>query len=135
MLRNWLYWIPVQYIVFAYVPETSQISVLTGAGLVWTVLLSILAGAATSPSPTTTKVLARTENTPLLETKRIGINPNTNTVLTTPTLYNSIQFKENEDDDMELSTENESVRSFESVSSSRGRRRQSILSPAEESSY
>lgn len=48
MTRNWLYWIPVQGAVFAFINDESlQISVLIACGLVWTVILSLIAGAAT----------------------------------------------------------------------------------------
>jgi len=49
MRRNWLFWIPVQFCVFVAVPENAQISVLIAAGLLWTVILSASAGAATTP--------------------------------------------------------------------------------------
>jgi hypothetical protein len=48
MTRNWLFWIPVQFAVFGFVPqEDAQISILIACGLVWTVILSALAGSAT----------------------------------------------------------------------------------------
>ena len=48
MKRNWLFWIPVQFAVFGFVPqEDAQISILIACGLVWTIILSALAGAAT----------------------------------------------------------------------------------------
>lgn len=48
MLRNWCFWIPLQFAIFGFVPdEDAQISILIACGLVWTVILSVLAGAAT----------------------------------------------------------------------------------------
>eukprot|EP00804_Cyclotella_cryptica_P025228 CCRYP_010342-RA/>CCRYP_010342-RA protein AED:0.05 eAED:0.06 QI:0/0/0.5/1/0/0/2/221/339 len=44
MKRNLLYWIPIQYAQFAFVPLDLQIPFLCVAGLVWTYILSILAG-------------------------------------------------------------------------------------------
>lgn len=45
MIRNWLFWIPVQFAVFGFVPdEAAQISLLIACGLVWTVILSAFAG-------------------------------------------------------------------------------------------
>ena len=46
MKRNLLFWIPVQFIAFGFVQEDLQIPVLIVCGLVWTVILSISAGAA-----------------------------------------------------------------------------------------
>lgn len=47
MTRNWLFWIPVQFAVFGFVPdEDAQISILIACGLVWTVILSAIAGSA-----------------------------------------------------------------------------------------
>jgi len=45
MKRNLLFWIPVQFVAFAYVPEDQQIPLLIVCGLVWTVILSVSAGA------------------------------------------------------------------------------------------
>lgn len=48
MIRNWLFWIPVQFAVFGFCPdENAQISILIATGLVWTIILSAFAGAAT----------------------------------------------------------------------------------------
>jgi hypothetical protein len=48
MLRNWLFWIPVQFIVFSKIPDQNvQIPILIACGLIWTIFLSALAGAAT----------------------------------------------------------------------------------------
>lgn len=44
MKRNLLFWIPIQYTQFAIVPLDLQIPFLCLAGLVWTYILSILAG-------------------------------------------------------------------------------------------
>jgi hypothetical protein len=46
MKRNLLFWIPVQYVQFAYIPTDLQIPFLSCAGLAWTFLLSLLAGSA-----------------------------------------------------------------------------------------
>jgi hypothetical protein len=47
MKRNWMFWIPVQFGVFAFIAdEAAQISILIACGLAWTVILSVLAGAA-----------------------------------------------------------------------------------------
>lgn len=46
MKRNLLFWIPVQYVQFCYVPTDLQIPFLSCAGLAWTLWLSILAGSA-----------------------------------------------------------------------------------------
>jgi hypothetical protein len=51
MKRNLLFWIPIQFITFAFVDEEStnlQIPILIGCGLVWTIILSITAGATTT---------------------------------------------------------------------------------------
>jgi hypothetical protein len=44
MKRNLLFWIPVQFGVFGFVEESLQIPILIMCGLVWTVILSIVAG-------------------------------------------------------------------------------------------
>ncbi|KAL7476564.1 hypothetical protein ACHAW6_002420 [Cyclotella cf. meneghiniana] len=44
MKRNLLFWIPIQYAQFAFVPLDLQIPFLCVAGLVWTYILSVLAG-------------------------------------------------------------------------------------------
>jgi len=46
MKRNLLFWIPVQFIQFCYIPTDLQIPFLSVAGLVWTFILSVLAGSA-----------------------------------------------------------------------------------------
>jgi hypothetical protein len=46
MKRNLLFWIPVQYVQFCYVPTDLQIPFLSVAGLAWTFILSVLAGSA-----------------------------------------------------------------------------------------
>merc|ERR1712087_658818 len=46
MKRNLLFWIPVQYVQFGYVPTWVQIPFLSAAGLGWTFILSVLAGSA-----------------------------------------------------------------------------------------
>lgn len=48
MSRNLMFWIPVQFGVFAFCPNQDlQIPILIACGLVWTVILSALAGSAT----------------------------------------------------------------------------------------
>lgn len=44
MKRNLLFWVPIQYAQFAFIPLDLQIPFLCLAGLVWTYILSILAG-------------------------------------------------------------------------------------------
>lgn len=46
MKRNLLFWIPVQFLAFSFVEENLQIPILIVCGLVWTIILSISAGAA-----------------------------------------------------------------------------------------
>lgn len=46
MKRNLLFWIPVQYVQFCYIPTELQIPFLSCAGLAWTLWLSVLAGKA-----------------------------------------------------------------------------------------
>jgi protein Mpv17 len=46
LLRNWLFWIPVQFVQFCYVPTEYQIPFLSCAGLAWTCILSMAAGSA-----------------------------------------------------------------------------------------
>jgi len=46
MKRNLLFWIPVQYVQFCYVPTDLQIPFLSVAGLAWTFILSVAAGSA-----------------------------------------------------------------------------------------
>jgi hypothetical protein len=52
MKRNLLFWIPVQFIQFGFIEEELQIPFVCGAGLVWTAILSILAGSAKSYAET-----------------------------------------------------------------------------------
>jgi protein Mpv17 len=53
MTRNLVFWIPVQFGVFLTIPDqATQIPVLIGFGLIWTVILSVLAGSA-KPASTT----------------------------------------------------------------------------------
>jgi len=44
MSRNLLFWLPIQYVQFSFVPEDLQIPFLSVAGLFWTFILSVLAG-------------------------------------------------------------------------------------------
>ena len=46
MKRNLLFWVPIQYAQFAFVPVDLQIPFLCLAGLIWTYILSALAGSA-----------------------------------------------------------------------------------------
>jgi hypothetical protein len=46
MKRNLVYWIPVQYVQFAYVPAEWQVPYICMAGLLWNVILSAIAGRA-----------------------------------------------------------------------------------------
>lgn len=46
MKRNLLFWIPVQFVQFLFVPENLQIPMLSVCGLVWTLILSVMAGSA-----------------------------------------------------------------------------------------
>jgi hypothetical protein len=48
MKRNLLFWIPVQFAVFGFVDESLQIPILIAFGLIWTVILSVVAGSATT---------------------------------------------------------------------------------------
>jgi hypothetical protein len=48
MKRNLLYWIPVQFVQFAFVETSLQIPFLCVCGLLWTFLLSIMAGSTKS---------------------------------------------------------------------------------------
>lgn len=45
MKRNLLFWIPVQFVAFGYIQEDLQIPVLIACGLIWTIILSVSAGA------------------------------------------------------------------------------------------
>lgn len=42
--RNLLFWIPVQFVQFAFIQEDLQIPFLCACGLAWTFILSIMAG-------------------------------------------------------------------------------------------
>lgn len=46
MQRNLLFWIPVQFVQFGFVPTDLQIPFLSCAGLAWTFILSVAAGSA-----------------------------------------------------------------------------------------
>mmetsp|Transcript_13169 Transcript_13169/g.32133 ORF Transcript_13169/g.32133 Transcript_13169/m.32133 type:complete len:538 (-) Transcript_13169:110-1723(-) len=58
MKRNLQFWIPVQFAVFGFVDEELQIPILIVAGLVWTIILSILAGNVSTSSETSDTVSA-----------------------------------------------------------------------------
>mmetsp|Transcript_27490 Transcript_27490/g.87440 ORF Transcript_27490/g.87440 Transcript_27490/m.87440 type:complete len:251 (-) Transcript_27490:132-884(-) len=51
MKRNLIYWIPVQYVQFAYVAAEWQVPYICVAGLLWNVILSAIAGRAECPVP------------------------------------------------------------------------------------
>ena len=53
MQRNLLFWIPIQYIQFGYVPIELQIPFLSVCGLVWTIIISLIAGSTTKYSTCT----------------------------------------------------------------------------------
>ena len=57
MKRNLLFWMPVQFVTFAFVDEGTnlQIPILIVCGLVWTIILSITAGATATATTSTTK--------------------------------------------------------------------------------
>jgi Mpv17 / PMP22 family len=48
MQRNLIFWIPVQFIQFAFIDEQLQIPFLSAAGLCWTFILSVTAGSTRS---------------------------------------------------------------------------------------
>lgn len=50
MKRNLMFWIPVQFVQFQYVPEDLQVPFLSVCGLAWTFILSVSAGSAKKPS-------------------------------------------------------------------------------------
>ena len=52
MKRNLLFWIPVQFVQFGFIEQELQIPFVCVAGLVWTAILSILAGSAKSYAQT-----------------------------------------------------------------------------------
>jgi hypothetical protein len=52
MKRNLLFWIPIQFIQFGFIEQELQIPFVCGAGLVWTAILSILAGSTKSYAQT-----------------------------------------------------------------------------------
>ena len=58
MRRNLLFWIPVQFVQFGFVEESLQIPFVTACGLVWNVILSVLAGAAQPASPSSAASVA-----------------------------------------------------------------------------
>lgn len=72
MKRNWLFWIPVQFGVFAGVhDEAAQIVILIACGLVWTIILSILAGQVQQePEPVLAVEMASDSNPSMLLSSR-----------------------------------------------------------------
>lgn len=71
MKRNLLFWIPVQYVQFAYIQEDLQIPFLSVAGLAWTFIISLYAGSAKSYSPPQASVATPSE----LEAKKEAVVP------------------------------------------------------------
>ena len=69
MQRNLLFWIPVQFVQFGFVPTELQIPFLSCAGLAWTFILSVAAGSAKSYSATeqAEKMMAVVADDPSLE--------------------------------------------------------------------
>jgi len=57
MKRNLAFWIPVQFGVFGYVEENLQIPILIACGLIWTIILSVSAGAVKAPAEVATALL------------------------------------------------------------------------------
>lgn len=51
MQRNLLFWIPVQFVQFGWVPEDLQIPFLSVCGLAWTFILSVAAGSTKNYAP------------------------------------------------------------------------------------
>ena len=48
MLRNWLFWIPAQFVQFNFLPIEWQVPYTCAMGLAWNVILSAIAGSAAS---------------------------------------------------------------------------------------
>ena len=59
MARNLMFWIPVQTIVFGFVEEDLQIPLLCLTGLVWTIILSLVAGSTKKYSSQEQEILVR----------------------------------------------------------------------------
>lgn len=53
MKRNLLFWIPVQFVQFGFIPTDLQIPFLSAAGLCWTFILSAFAGNASAATKST----------------------------------------------------------------------------------
>ena len=49
-LRNWLFWLPVQFVQFAFLGPKWHVPFVCGMGLVWNVILSTIAGSTSSTS-------------------------------------------------------------------------------------
>ena len=59
--RNYFFWLPVQFIQFLAIPMDFQITFVSTASLVWTVILSTIGGGATTPASPSTIVAYATE--------------------------------------------------------------------------
>lgn len=59
--RNYLFWLPMQFIQFLVVPMDFQITFVSSASLVWTVILSSIGGGSTAPASPSTIVAYETE--------------------------------------------------------------------------
>lgn len=60
MKRNLLFWIPIQFAVFGFCEEPLQIPILTLCGLIWTFILSFVAGSVQKAETTEPVVMATT---------------------------------------------------------------------------
>ena len=60
--RNWCFWIPVQFVQFAWIPTDWQIPFLSCAGLFWTFVLSVAAGSAQTYAATATTTTTTAES-------------------------------------------------------------------------
>ena len=79
MQRNLLFWIPVQFVQFGFVPTDLQIPFLSCAGLAWTFILSVAAGSAKqynapTPPPPPSVVTADATSSPTVEIQGIPGN-------------------------------------------------------------
>lgn len=73
-LRNWKFWIPAQYIQFAYLGIEWQVPYTCAMGLVWNVILSTLAGAARPSARTSARPSARTSSRTAVAASKTGID-------------------------------------------------------------
>jgi len=49
MKRNLLFWVPIQFVQFRFIEESLQVPFVIVAGLIWTIILSVVAGSAKAP--------------------------------------------------------------------------------------